>query len=414
MECTTSVSEIGSDFFDKSLFEISYFDTVSIKVSTVLGDTIATSNASRLLVGYHQDERLGSVTAKSIFQIGITHPVVLDKFNTDYISLKLFFKRDKYSYYDTTQEQTFSVYQLKQSLRLFNGYLYNSSKFSIYEKSLGSVTFLPNPRRGDSLEVALPDSIGRQLMQMAYEGDYRLATNADFQQFIKGFAILPDTTNSRSVMGFTLKPEMRLYYLDRSTLPSTIQHVSFGLNNNIFFNNIHSWRDGSSVAPLKKIGDMVSSIETNNEGYFQSGVGLQMRIEMPYLRNLLADDRGFVFNKAILEIMPIVGSYKQDPLPTVLSVYAVNEHNFLISNAAQAARLIKDTDLGRNTHYTADITSFVNSQIQNDAINKNALLVLLDDATFRSTVNRLYVGDQRNFYNMKLKLYYLTLSNQSN
>src|SRR5882762_11648891 len=72
-ECTVSVSEIGADFFtNKSAFDISYLDSMTLKVSTVLRDSMVTSNTKRLLVGYQQDEKLGTITSQSIFQVGLT------------------------------------------------------------------------------------------------------------------------------------------------------------------------------------------------------------------------------------------------------------------------------------------------------------------------------------------------------
>ena len=108
--CTTSVSEIGANLFNNNLFSISYVDSVSLKASTVLLDSLITSNSGRLLVGHHEDEKLGPVTVKSVFQVGVSPPIALDRRTTEYRSLKLFLKRDGYSYYDTTNTQTISVY----------------------------------------------------------------------------------------------------------------------------------------------------------------------------------------------------------------------------------------------------------------------------------------------------------------
>lgn len=418
--CKPTVSEIGSDFFNNNTFDISYIDSVTLKVSTVQGDSFSTSSSSRLLVGFHDDEKLGTITSQAVFQVGITVPVMLTRSTTAYQSLKLYLKRDRYSYYDTTQAQTIYAYRLTKQPVLFNNFLYNTSKFSYDPGSpLGSATFLPHPLKGDSLEISLPDALGQEIMEMAWNNDQRLRTNEDFLKFINGFALIPDTTQSRAFLGFradaTVMPELRLYYEDQTTAPATNRFIRFRLNTNIFFNKIHTWRDGTSLAGLKKTNDEVSSNDSNHEGYFQAGGGLQMRVEMPYLRNLLFNDRNFRCSKAILELMPLNSSYKTDPLPIGLSVYAVNEQNKLLTTASTAARLVKDIDLGRNTRYQVDVTAFVNSQIQNDITNKNALLVLLDDASYRSSVSRLYFGDKRNpQFDMKIKLYYLTLPIQTN
>src|SRR5882762_3687128 len=160
-ECTVSVSEIGADFFtNKSAFDISYLDSMTLKVSTVLRDSMVTSNSKRLLVGYQQDDKLGAITAQGVYQLGITGAVRLDKSNTQYIGLRLNLKKDGYWFYDTTKSQTISVYQLTKGLVSYTGSYYNTSKFSIDRSAppLGSLTFLPRPKHTtDSLEIPLSD-----------------------------------------------------------------------------------------------------------------------------------------------------------------------------------------------------------------------------------------------------------------
>lgn len=429
-ECTTSVSEIGADFFtNKSTFDISYLDSMTLKVSTVLRDSMVTSDTKRLLVGYQNDEKLGTITSQSIFQVGITSAVSLSNSTTEYVGLRLNLKKDGYWFYDTTKSQTISVYQLTKGLVAYTGRYYNTSKFSIDRSAppLGSLTFLPRPKHTtDSLEIPLSDDLGRQLMTMAQNSDPRLSTNLAFVKFFKGLALIPDTLNSRAFIGFqaplaigqsagaSKSSELRLYYNDRTTIPTTLRHVSFTIGNNAYFSHVHSWRGATQLSSLKKAKQEVSSTVTDHEGYFQCGAGLAMRIEMPYLNTLRNTDERFLSTRAVLEFRPIRTSYISNPLPPVLLMSFVDEQNNLLSVAPLPIRLVKDVEYGRNTLYAADVTSFVNSQILNIINTKFALLIAPDDSQYRSTVNRLYMGDQLNQYNMKLRLYYLTLPNQLN
>jgi len=421
-ECTTSISEIGADFFtNKNTFDISYLDSVTLKVSTVLRDSIVTSNTKRLLVGYQQDEKLGTITSEAVFQVGITSAVRLDNTTTEYVGLRLNLKKDGYYFYDTTKAQTISVYQLTKKLVAYTGLYYNTSKFSIDPSAppLGSLTFLPRPRHTtDSLEIPLSDDLGRQLMTMAQTGNPSLSSNLEFVRFFKGLALIPDTVNSRAFIGFQStgapKPsELRLYYNDRSTTPTTLKHVRFTIGTNVYFNHVHSWRKATQLTSLKKARQSVSSTVTDHEAYFQCGTGLAMRVEMPHLNTLRYSDPTFLSTRAVLEFRPVRTSYITDPLPPVLTMYLVDEGNNLLSQVP-SSRLAKDVQYGLNTVYQSDVTSFVNSQIPNIINSKFALLVLLDDSQYRSTVNRLYLGDQMNRYNMRLRLYYLTLPNQQN
>jgi hypothetical protein len=414
--CTTSISEIGSDFFTKNTFDIAYLDSITLKVSTVLRDSMVTSNTKRLLVGYHEDEKLGTVTSQGIFQPGISNAVTLDEKTTEYLALRLHLKKDGYYFYDTTKSQTISAYRLTKGITSINGFYYNTSKFTIDQSGpLGSLTFLPRPKHTtDSIEIPLPDDLGRQLMTMAQKSDFRLASNTDFIKFFKGLALLPDTIDSRAIVGFTSAPEMRLYYQDVSTVPTTEKFVRFGLASNSYFSNIHSSRAATHLNSLQKAKQMVTSTVTENESYVQCGTGLAMRIEIPHLRALLNTDRNFLCTRAILEAVPVKGSYLTNPLPAAMRMYVVDAENNLLSASAGTLGYVKDLDLGRSSAYKADVTAFVNAQIQTDLNNKNALLILLDDTQYRSTVDRVYLGDQKNQYAMKIKLFYLTLSNEPN
>jgi hypothetical protein len=369
-----------------------------------------------MVVGYNVDDRLGAISSKCVFQVGTQFAVNLDRHTTEYIGLRLYLKRDGYSYYDTTQIQTIAVHQLTRAISLYNGFRYSTSTFEMDPTPLGKLSFYPRPHSKDSLEVILPDALGLQLMTMAQNHDIAMSANDQFIKFFKGLVLLADSTSSRGTLGFVWKPEMRLYYRDLSapnTSPSAqIKHVTFGSGTNVRFNHYYADRSGTSLSALKKKNQSVSSYQTEHEAYVQAGSGLQIRIQMPYLRDFLFNDRNFAVSRAVLELRPLLTGTSQSAPPPVLSIYRVDGENRLLTAAPQGAPLIKDLELGQNTRYSADITAFVNFQIQSDVINSNALLLLLDNAQYSSSINRVYIGDQKNDYQLKLKLYYISLSNQ--
>ena len=92
------------------------------------------------------------------------------------------------------------------------------------------------------------------------------------------------------------------------------------------------------------------------------------------------------------------------PLPTELLMSSVNYKNDLIFSYTQRATLLQDVYLGRDTHYAADLTLFIESQIKLEETNHNALVFTANDATFRSSLTRLYAGDQKNDRQMILKI----------
>lgn len=412
--CHNSISEIGSSLYTNTLFSIVYVDSTTLKVSTVRTDSLITSTTNRLLVGFHNDEKLGTISSKAIFQVGINSAVRLDRHTTDYVSLKLYLKRDGYSYYDTTEVQKIYLYQLAGELKPYKGFMYNTSRYKLGDAPLGTLTFLPRPHQKDSIEIALPDELGRQFMTMAQTNDIRFSAADEFMKFFRGLALVPDSSSSRNMIGFATKAELRLYYRDNTVTPSLNlnKHVSFSLGSNAYFNSIFTNREGTALASVRRKNDLVSSNAAGHEAYIQSGAGLAIRVEMPYVRDYLLNDRNFQVTRAVLELMPIHTYVGDNPPPNTLYIYRVDALNRLLTVSPQGAVLLRDVESGANTHYQADITAFVNSQIQTDQVNNNAMLILLDDNQFRSTVNRVYIGDKKNQFAMKIKLYYISLSNQ--
>jgi Domain of unknown function (DUF4270) len=414
-ECSNSVSDIGNEFFNGSHFNLIYNDSVTVKCSTVQRDSLVTSNVTRLLVGYGVDGPLGTISSQSIFQLAVGSDVVLDPATTSYVGFSLHLQRDGYSGYDTTHDMTLSVYRLTKQLQLINGYLYNTSKYTIDKTAppLGTLTFTPRPLKKDTLDIPLSEDLGRQFMKMAQNGDYRFSDTDDFQLFFNGLAIVPDTTTTRNFLGFTLHPELRIYYTDQSVTPVAQRHVSFIFgSNNIYFNKMHTWRANTPLSSLKVANDLISTTKTSNIGYLQCGGGLGMRLEMPYLANMIANDATFSCTRALLQMEPIQGTYNTVHLPVTLYMYFVDADNNVIVNAPQGVTLIPDTEYGMNTLYQADITSFVNSQAHNPVANNNALLLLYNDTQYRGSVDRVFLGDPQNYYRLKVKLYFVSLSSQ--
>ena len=67
--CEPSTSEIGSDFFTDGVLDFSYIDSATVKLSTIQIEDLVTSGTNRILVGTHEDDNLGKITAIPFFQI---------------------------------------------------------------------------------------------------------------------------------------------------------------------------------------------------------------------------------------------------------------------------------------------------------------------------------------------------------
>ncbi|MBT1689540.1 DUF4270 family protein [Dawidia soli] len=408
--CGVDSTETGTSFFNEGVLDYSYSDTSSVHLATVRYDKLVTGDAARLLIGSHDDERLGRLTSAAYFQVMPAGAVTLkdDDVTFDYLALTLY--HDGYSYYDTTQEMTLRVHRVTEEIAVNDdGYLYNDDSFTIDEEPLGSLTFKPRPHNSDSVEIRMPDALGQEFFEKAKEEDVDLSSAADFLKYFHGLQLLADSTVSASLVGFAVEPELRLYYKDRSVTPVEQKYISFKASG-VRSVKVTTDRGTSALADLTDPYDKVNAEETDDVSFIQAGGGLALRVEIPYLRELKQVENFYVL-RAVLELYTVRrsgGDYT--PMPSQLMVYPVDRDNVVIGQFDAQALLIEDLDLGRDNRYALDVTSFVKTQMETVALNNNALLFTLTD-NFPVSANRLYAAAASGNYDTRVRIYYATLNN---
>jgi hypothetical protein len=134
-------------------------------------------------------------------------------------------------------------------------------------------------------------------------------------------------------------------------------------------------------------------------------MALGIRVEVPHLRSILQFDQNLIVSQAQLKIVPISNTYTDNkPLPFSHAIYAVDKFNDVYRQYQNSLVLVEDGLLQRDTHYSADVTEFVKSQLRTDLKNQNALYFLPSSPGTR--IDRVYVGDGDNKYGMELRIYY--------
>jgi Domain of unknown function (DUF4270) len=411
--CGTDSSEIGSDFFLGGAIDLAYIDSASVHLSTIKFERLVTNIDDRILAGSYQDERLGRTTAIPFIQFSNsgTDSETLRGENPVFDYAGIVLKYDGYSFMDTTAALSYQVYRLTTNVSPDeNGYLYNTTLFGHQEESLGSITFLPKPHREDSIVIRLPGLPGNELFQMLIKDSQDTKTYETFTEYFKGVAILPDTASVSCILGFSNNPEIRLYYYDRSVVPSAHKYISFPATDGRIFTWIHGNRNSTKLSELSDPEEKVEAALSDNEAYMQSGTGLALRADMPYLRNLKQLDNFYVA-KALLELYPVAKSYSTAvPLPEALIVSKYDGSNILYGYVDSDAILQPDLDLDRDTHYELEVTSFVKDQMELEEFNSNGLVFRIDDTDFRSTVQRLYMSGAGFGSQTRLRIYYATIN----
>jgi hypothetical protein len=410
--CNDQTSNLGADFAQNSTFDIGVTDTLTLNASTVLFDSLKTSSPDKLLLGRHTDEKLGSVAATPVFQLSPKSVSQLDKNYTSFEALRLNFKTSGYYYYDTTAVHSVNVHRVNKEIQFFNGGKYNTSSFSIDPAPIGALSFPARPlHTKDSIEIQLSDVLGNEIFALLQKGDDQVLKSDQFLKYLNGLAIVPDKNQNSCILGINPAVELRVYYYDKSVLPSKERFVTFSTASGIYFNSIVADRTNTQLKELKTLKNPLSTKNTSNMSFMQSGTGLGIRIEIPHLRDLLITDGSFSASSAVLEMVPIKGyRTKTTPIPLSLTGYIVDSQNSVLTNSTYTAVLVDDNEnLERSIRYSVDITSFINQQLITDATNQNALLFIINDTNFRNTIARLAVGDSRSEYPMKLSLYFVTL-----
>jgi len=218
--CDNESTPIGANFFKDAAIDISVLDTITVRLSTVKHEELITNSASRLLIGHHDDETLGSITSSAYFELSSPGTTTLTASNSTYNYMVLILRYDDYAYYDTSATSTFGVYRVNEEMDADdNGYLYNHSHFALRPEKLGSFTFNARPH-SDSIAIRLDDALGREFYNKLLAQDDQMTDQSAFLKYFRGLAVVPDSTISGPLVGFTTKADLRLYYEDKDVVPN--------------------------------------------------------------------------------------------------------------------------------------------------------------------------------------------------
>lgn len=407
-------SEIGSNFFNEGSLNLVYHDTITVRASTVLMDSLVTSTATRLLVGHHLDGDLGALTCDAYFNLGPDDASTLEDVNTTYSRISLVLSYDNYSYYDTAATQIFLVHRLTEAIEASDdGNLYNTSTISYEANPLGKLSFIAYPNRVDSIEIPLTDELGIQFYELSKNSSTQILNSAEFQELLPGIVVKADASVNGPILGFSTNAELRLYYFDNRILPAEEKYLSFSTEGSAaatkYFNSIRGDRSNTLLTHLETRRHPVASDITNDRFYLQGGCGLVLRIELPYIRSILQDNENLILSAAYLKIKPIDNSNRINcTLPSELKVYNVNGKNEILSEYG-SAQLIVDKYPGHDSYYSLDIKTHVKQQIAIDEFNSYALLLQISDEELASSVTRLYAGNQQSDNELEIALHVVTV-----
>ncbi len=422
--CNTDVGnfQIGEDLVDTKS-SIVMVDSFMVKLSTVLLDSIPTSNPGQALVGKFEHTSVGTTELRTYFNFdfgndasGINEDDIFDS-----ITVKLDYSG--YSIGDTTALQQISLYRLTEQLAFreneaSQSYLFNTSSFSHETTPVGSYSFMPYPSR-NNIEFRIDDSLGKEIMEMVLNDADEVSTNTKFKAYLKGFA-LSASDESRSIIGFnsdTTSIQLRLYThrlgYELEEKEYTFQLAAEGSNYNQAITN----RSGTDYAPLAVQKEELPSTQSGNLTYIQGSTGVVTRIDFPTLNEIYTyNDR--VLIKAELVLVPSTLN-DENFMPETLHFYTTDRINRFGNNltitasdnteVSVEASLVMDLLYHENSYYVVDISEFLLDALAGNYYDTNeGLLVTLPTSDLLNKADLLILnGEHANDYQPKLNLYFL-------
>jgi hypothetical protein len=414
--CSGDEFSVGGKFLDSSLRTV-IIDTCTIKLTTVSIDSVVTSGQSVVLAGSYSDTTYGRT--ECIAYTAFTVPGSENLPDTEIIfdSIDLAMYHDGTWMGDTLAYHSFEVHYLSEVIEEPDDGDYYSSWSVLYDSGpLAVKAFKPRPLTNDTISIRLPDEIGAGLLEsIVNEDESVIGTQERFMEYFRGIALTPADDNN-AVLGFVANDTslvLRIHY-HYSTLERVEGVITITPLTDRCFYGVATDRSGTLFDNLR--GNSLPSDETGNIALVQALTGSYVKIEFPWLNNLL--ELGDYCNviSAKLLIYPVRRTYSASvPLPESFSLYVSNENDVTLSyittytgDALQTGDLVVDDLFNIDTYYSYEITSFLQEQLGTFGIYKRSLQLIVPQSNLAVTLNTLVAGDaDYPDHGMKLKVTYL-------
>ncbi|MGJ8737860.1 DUF4270 family protein [Zobellia laminariae] len=403
--------EAGDTFTDSDI-RVVQLDTMTVDFSTMKFDSIDTSQSARMLVGKYRDPVFGAVKTASYMEL-IPSSYYIDA-DAEYDSITFLLRPDNYYYNDTLQLNTIHIKQLTESLKPADGInFYNTSTIGFENEDLGTLAYYPRPLATDSLEIKLTDTLGQELFEDLQQK--KITTYDEFKNYFYGISVQSGEDDNGSVIGFSLTSNMRLYY----SIAGENEHVQYSTDFTIntsssplpFFNQISADEPNEYLKTLTDQEINLSSSETDNLSFIQSGIGIATRLEFPNIKTVFDIQGQGTLLDASLKIAPAISSYNDAlALRDTLSVFIVDQNNELTSqlistdgSAAQAI-LNRDNQEFNDVYYELPLSGYLEGLLSVDQESSDALILL--PSNYNSTVDRFVLNTDINIQGTTLELTY--------
>ncbi|GAF04265.1 DUF4270 family protein [Saccharicrinis fermentans] len=391
-------------------------DTFSLELSTVVVDSIQTSELSSVLVGNFSDEVFGKISSEPAYRLKIPDRNSFDEDDIfDSVTISMYY--NNYYIGDTTEVFSMNVMELATNWEdLDQTSFYNVTELDVKEDSLGQVKFSPRPNKGQKLESRLSDVFGQRIFDLFIDDADEIQSTDDFQDYFYGLA-LQGRSENKAALGFAYNDTslcLNMYY-HRDGIKKEELEATFSIENSTYmFNQIKADRSGTLFAPLVEQKKHIRSTSTDDVTLVQGSSGLMTKVRFPSLNKIFQLVELDQIIKIELILVPTDEADDINDLPTELLMYESNRVNQLSSVYADNSNNVVYLSFNQSIdnyeshpYYSADITDYmIKNLIGGDFDTDNSILVGLPTDYENQTFSTIIFGGEKNReYEPKLNIY---------
>lgn len=394
-----------------------YVDTLTVRLATVWHDSVVTSTSDNLLVGRYHDPRLGTITARSYFRVGLASAYSPDDTEV-FDSLVLEIKPDTYRYGDTTRQQMVEVHRLRDQLEdaktyyAFNALAYDAAALN---QGTGVRPIYARPSL-KTLRLRLADALGQELLTAGKAA--RLTTEAEMNYLLAGLVLTPGAGDDAALLRTQASTEggaLHLYTHDSSTpLTAIAQDFTLAAGTKHFY-QVTADRTGTLLAPLTTSLQALDVGRTAQEAYIDGVLGLQTKVEIPFLTDLRNFGSTLTIVQANLTLEVVPGSsarYLAPPASLIPYLSGRGNQQGLAMGSSSAGTVVSipfqsatSSLTGLETgYYSLAVTEYCQAVV-NRTLDNNGLLLVSAAPTSPERV--VLGGPKRSENRLKLSLYFM-------
>lgn len=399
--------ELGEEFIE-SKTNVTLIDTFSVEFATTRIDTIESNGSGTLIIGKYSDDIVGKIESSSYFQLGVPGTNYMED-DEIFDSLSLVLTYNSYSFGDTLQPSSFSVYRLNENIDYsYDNIIISSETFDYDPAPIGQLRYLPRPNgETDSIVVRLSDQLGLELYYLLQEDSETIESDDNFVNYFNGLVIIPDDPDNNAIISFSNDVRLMLYtHIDDITTEEYYYQFDIYEDTKLF-NHYEYDFSSTNLSPLASTDAELTSDQLNGLAFIQGAVGLIAKVTFPSLNEILLFDRGTIM-EAELSIAPLIHSFEDFSLPSELYIYQSSNINSILdySDYLVYSTLVEDDLYDEENYYTFDLTDYLNSEISDNYIEDNSLIITLPLGTLSTKFSRLIIDAESK--NTNLKIYYLS------